>query len=157
MNAVLNHLWQSTLFAGAAALAALALRRNSPRARYWLWLAASVKFLIPFSLLVWTGSRIELPPTAPSLHATTVEDFSAYFAPVAMRPPATPMQALFPWPRVLGAMWLFGVLFLMIRWLRRWHAIQIQPCRPCPRQENAGPPRAKPCGRCCLKSVLLPS
>jgi len=124
MNAVLNHLWQSTLFAGAAALAALALRRNSPRARYWLWLAASVKFLIPFSLLVWTGSRIELPPTAPSLHATAVEEISTYFSPIVMRPPATPMQATFPWPHVLGTMWLFGVSFLMIRWLRRWRAIQ---------------------------------
>ncbi len=124
MNAILNHLWQSTLFAGAVALAALALRRNSPRARYWLWLAASVKFLIPFSLLVWTGSRIELPPAAPSLHATTVEDFSTYFAPVAMRPTATPMQAAFPWPDVLGAMWLCGIWFLMIRWLRRWLAIR---------------------------------
>jgi bla regulator protein blaR1 len=124
MNAILNHLWQSTLFAGAAAMAAVALRKNSPRARYWLWLAASVKFLIPFSLLVWTGSRIELPPTAPSLHATTVEEISAYFAPVLMQPPATPMQAAFLWPNVLAAMWLFGASFLMIRWLRSWRAIR---------------------------------
>ena len=27
--------------------------------RYWLWLAASVKFLIPFSLLVSLGSQVE--------------------------------------------------------------------------------------------------
>jgi uncharacterized protein (TIGR03435 family) len=123
MNALLNHLWQSTLFAGAAALAALALRRNSPRARYWLWLAASVKFLIPFSLLVWTGSRIELPPAAPSLHATTVEEISTYFAPVLTRPSA-PVQAAFPTPHVLGTMWLLGVSFLLIRWVRRWRAIR---------------------------------
>ena len=53
-----NHLWQSTLFAGAAGLLALTLRKNQARARYWVWLAASVKFLIPFSLLVAIGNRL---------------------------------------------------------------------------------------------------
>ncbi len=48
--AVGNHLWQSTLFAVAAGLLTLALRKNHARARYWLWLAASLKFLVPFSL-----------------------------------------------------------------------------------------------------------
>jgi bla regulator protein blaR1 len=53
-----NHLWQSMLFAGTAGLLTLLLRRNYARARYWLWLAASVKFLIPFSLLVGIGSHL---------------------------------------------------------------------------------------------------
>ena len=53
-----NHLWQSTLFAGTAGLLALTLRKNQARARYWVWLAASVKFLIPFSLLVEIGNRL---------------------------------------------------------------------------------------------------
>jgi bla regulator protein BlaR1 len=44
-----DHLWQSTVFGGVAALLALALRKNYARTRYWLWLAASVKFLIPFA------------------------------------------------------------------------------------------------------------
>src|SRR5580704_8475775 len=56
--AVGNHLWQSTVFAGVAGLLTLALRKNQARARYWVWLAASVKFLIPFSLLVGIGSRL---------------------------------------------------------------------------------------------------
>ena len=47
-----NHIWQSTLFAVAAGLLTLTMRKNHARARYWLWLAASVKFLVPFSLLV---------------------------------------------------------------------------------------------------------
>ena len=50
-----NHLWQSTGFAAVAVVLALALRANSARARYWLWLAASVKFLIPFSALAALG------------------------------------------------------------------------------------------------------
>src|SRR5215471_2802359 len=50
-----NHLWQSTLFAAVAGLLTLILRKNHARARYWLWLAASVKFLVPFSLLISIG------------------------------------------------------------------------------------------------------
>jgi len=47
LSTVANHVWQSTLFAGAAALLALMLRRNQAEVRYRLWLAASIKFLIP--------------------------------------------------------------------------------------------------------------
>ena len=53
-----NHLWQSTLFAITAGLLTLVLRKNRARGRYWLWLTASVKFLIPFSLLVGIGSHL---------------------------------------------------------------------------------------------------
>src|SRR5580704_10609147 len=106
MNEVFNHLWQSTAFAGGVALTCLALRHNSPRLRYWLWLAASVKFLIPFSVLVSTGARIQLPPDTPTLHAVTVQQISTYFAPVA----AAPVHAGIPWPTVLTAIWLIGTL-----------------------------------------------
>src|SRR5581483_11985090 len=56
--AVANHLWQSTLIAVAAGLLTLLLRKHNARARYWLWLAASLKFLVPFSLLVALGDRL---------------------------------------------------------------------------------------------------
>ncbi len=52
-----DHLWQSTVFAVVAALLTLTLRRNQARVRYWLWLAASIKFLVPFSVLVALGNR----------------------------------------------------------------------------------------------------
>ena len=54
-----SHLWQSTLFAAAAGLLTLALRRNQARVRYWLWMTASCKFLLPFSWLVSFGHRFE--------------------------------------------------------------------------------------------------
>src|SRR5262245_46340696 len=57
-----DHLWQSTAFAAAAALLTLAFRRNRAHVRYWLWFAASLKFLIPFTALLWLGTRIELMP-----------------------------------------------------------------------------------------------
>jgi bla regulator protein blaR1 len=57
------HLWQSTLFAAAAAPLTLAFRTNKAQVRYWLWLIASYKFLIPFTLLMSLGGHI---PWAPS-------------------------------------------------------------------------------------------
>src|SRR5688500_15099402 len=57
LSPIANHLWQSTLFTVAAWLLTLALRKNRAAIRYWLWLAASLKFVVPFSLLVSTGSQ----------------------------------------------------------------------------------------------------
>ena len=56
-----NHLWQSTLCLVIAGLLTLILRKNHARARYGLWLAASVKFLFPFSLLIAIGSHLARP------------------------------------------------------------------------------------------------
>ena len=50
-----DHLWQSTLFAAAAALVAVALRRYGASLRFWVWLAASLKFFIPVAALVALG------------------------------------------------------------------------------------------------------
>ena len=69
---LLNHLWQSTLFAGAIGLLTLALRSNSARLRYWLWLGASVKFLIPFSLLVSLGSHFGWREAAPPIRGSAL-------------------------------------------------------------------------------------
>jgi len=54
-----NHLWQSTLIAGFGYLIALLLRLNRARNRHAVWVMASAKFLIPFSLLVAVGTHIE--------------------------------------------------------------------------------------------------
>lgn len=54
-----DHLWQSSLFAGVAGLLTVALRKNRARVRYWVWLAASCKFLFPLSLLVAMDGHIE--------------------------------------------------------------------------------------------------
>ena len=55
---VANHLWQSTLCAATVWLLTLALRKNHAAVRYWLWLAASVKFLIPFHC--WSAWGVSL-------------------------------------------------------------------------------------------------
>ncbi len=53
-----NHLWQSTLFAAAAWMLTVLLKKNRARVRYWIWFSVSVKFLIPFSLIVSLGGLI---------------------------------------------------------------------------------------------------
>ena len=58
LSPLANHLWQSTLFAAIAGLLTLFLRNNRARSRHWVWLAASWKFLIPFSVLTSMGSHI---------------------------------------------------------------------------------------------------
>jgi bla regulator protein blaR1 len=63
---MLNHLWQSTVFAGLAWVLTLALRKNRARVRYAVWLAASAKFLAPFAVLVSAGIQVSWR-TAPPL------------------------------------------------------------------------------------------
>jgi hypothetical protein len=65
-SALVNHLWQSTLFVIIVWLTALALRNNRARVRCRLWTAASVKFLVPLSTLVSLGERFQwrTPPAA---------------------------------------------------------------------------------------------
>jgi beta-lactamase regulating signal transducer with metallopeptidase domain len=48
LSPLANHLWQSTLCVVAVWLLTLALKKNRAAVRYWLWLAASLKVLIPF-------------------------------------------------------------------------------------------------------------
>jgi hypothetical protein len=84
-----NHLWQSTLVAGCAGLLTLALRTNQARTRHALWLAASVKFLIPFSLLVALGSHFGWPATVPGPTVRlpfVMEEIGQPFATAAVSP-----------------------------------------------------------------------
>ena len=123
MQHLANHLWQSTVFAAVIAIAVMGMQRNSARLRYWLWLAASVKFLVPFSLLVSMGGEVARPTAAPMLPALTVVRVSTYFAPAptfsTVSLPATQPD----WGVVLLTIWAMGALLLLFRWYRRWHAI----------------------------------
>ena len=117
----MNHLWQSTLFAGVVGLLTLVLRKNPARVRYWLWVAASAKFLIPFSLLVALGSQVPLR-NAPA--AVPLPVFIEYMAqPVASAEPAHPVlgasRAIDPW-RLGLVIWAAGSLLFLVRWSREW-------------------------------------
>ena len=120
-----NHLWQSTLFAAVASLLTLALRNNRAQTRYWLWLAASVKFLIPFSLLVDVGSYFGRR-TAPAMSAGlsyVIDQASQPFA--APAPLATIRAAPVNWiPAVLYAVWTVGFATLVLSWWQRWRSLR---------------------------------
>jgi uncharacterized protein (TIGR03435 family) len=68
---IVNHLWQSSCFALVAGVLALMLRGNSPKVRYWVWLTASLKFLVPWVLLVNMGSLVPWPHHAVESAATS--------------------------------------------------------------------------------------
>jgi len=77
-----DHLWQSTAFAAAAGMLALALRENRAQLRYAVWLAASIKFLVPFSLLVSLGSLVDwrAAPAVPAPVTSAIGQISQPFA-----------------------------------------------------------------------------
>ena len=71
-EALIDHLWQSTWFALAAALLVLVFRNNSASVRFRIWLAASVKFLIPLPLFVFIGKQLPWPAATPAHAASAV-------------------------------------------------------------------------------------
>ena len=123
-----NHLWQSTLFAFGAAVLALVLRRNRAQIRYVLWMTASLKFFVPFSLLIAVGSHLKWPAAAVSVHPAvssairqlgqplTVPDL---FTSVSETP--APTHTL---PAILLVIWLCGFLVVLVNWLRHWMHIR---------------------------------
>ena len=115
-----NHLWQSTLFAIAARAVAFALRRHRAEVRYRVWLAASLKFLVPFSMLLALGHRIEwrAAPTAAAPISTAIVGISEPFEVTA--PAAAPSV----WPAILLTVWLAGSLVVCGRWWVRWRRMR---------------------------------
>jgi beta-lactamase regulating signal transducer with metallopeptidase domain len=122
MTLLLDHIWQSTLFAGGAGLLTLLLRRNGPGVRYGLWLAASLKFLLPFALLTALGHLfpvIRTPARAvPDL--VLLNPVTRPFSEAAVATSA-PHWGVMP---LLLALWGAGTAALLIRWMLRWWQLQ---------------------------------
>jgi uncharacterized protein (TIGR03435 family) len=130
-NLLANHLWQSTIAAGVAGLLTMALRRNSAAARYGVWLAASLKFLVPFALLVSAGSHLGLRtveiPSKPQV-AFVMDTIGHPFSVPATRVARTSALTGFAMSSatVLGsltAIWLIGVVAVLVRWGVRWRRV----------------------------------
>ena len=118
-----NHLWQSTLFAVTVALLSVALRKHAASVRYWLWLAASVKFLIPLSWLIDLGSRVQpasitATPTPISFMVKDVSQPFAVAAPVPMLAAVASAPSIIP--AVIFGIWLCGFAISAGCWLRSW-------------------------------------
>jgi bla regulator protein blaR1 len=130
---VANHLWQSTIFAAAAAVLTLALRKNAARTRYWLWLAASAKFLVPFSLLVRLGGLLARPSAPAEVQAgvySVLEQISQPFVQparavtIAAVAPSASASSYHLFPLILAAIWLRGVVAVLGMWAVRWRRVR---------------------------------
>src|SRR5690606_35594926 len=111
---LVDHLWQSTLFAVGAAALAIAFRNHAANVRYWIWFAASAKFLVPFAALAAMGRSI-------GWHAAPAPNFS--WAEGLTHPMSTfvvtPVDGT-TWTSALLAAWVFGSAVVAAFWLFRW-------------------------------------
>ncbi len=128
-SAIGNHLWQTTIFTVAIGLLTLFLRNNPARIRYSLWLAASVKFLLPFSLLITLGGVLPkshgiAPPGIYSAMDLAGEPFSELLAAGtrSIAPAPTLRQRVVRnLPAGLESVWICGMGTVLLMWLARWH------------------------------------
>ncbi len=132
---MVNHLWQSTLGVLMAWLLTKALQQNQARTRYWVWMAASVKLLVPWAFFValgeWLRPATAAPIERPRLAAAMVK-ISQPFTPnidllggVSMATAGGPAQhGTSLLPAILLAGWLCGFLFLLVHWARTWWTIR---------------------------------
>jgi bla regulator protein blaR1 len=124
-SAIINHLWQSTVFSAIAALLALMCRRNRAVWRYGLWLAAAAKFLLPFSWLVALGSRFGTRTVVAVIPVSFGDVFEQTFVPLAPHPPAPMISSSTALvPVLIAAVWIAGVLIVLITWWRQWRPIR---------------------------------
>ncbi len=143
---VIDHLFESTLFAILMGLLTLCFANNRASVRHGLWFAASVKFLIPFSLIVAAGEflRWETAPVVRLALAWPAPAVSPDIIPSDLRLPtifadvpvpdviapviqyATPSRDL-DMTTLLFAIWLAGIVFLLCRWTLQ--ALQLHAAR----------------------------
>ncbi|HEY2010434.1 MAG TPA: M56 family metallopeptidase [Rhizomicrobium sp.] len=123
--ALLDHLWQSTLFAGGAGILALSLRKNPARLRFKLWFAASLKFLLPFAALSALGGNLSrlFPTNVPPLvleMTPAVEKLSVPAQTVATHQHAAGASLMLP----LAGLWLIGFFTVLGLRLIYWYRLQ---------------------------------
>jgi beta-lactamase regulating signal transducer with metallopeptidase domain len=137
----LDHLLESTLFAMLMGLLTLCYANNRAAVRYGLWFAASIKFLIPFSLIAAAGENLRwkaapavkldlswaVPAAAPELSLPTIlTDVAPPLATMANVPEVAAEFATeittagMDVDSLLLALWLGGMAFLLCRWTLQW-------------------------------------
>jgi uncharacterized protein (TIGR03435 family) len=134
MGPIGNHLWQSTVFAGLVWTLTLALRKHRAQVRYALWLTASTKFLVPFSLLVSAGSLVQWGHSVPAELSIApaigqiVQPFVPLPEPVSMAAAAQASPAV----PIAAAVWLAGFIVVLAMWSSGWRRIRraVREARP---------------------------
>jgi bla regulator protein BlaR1 len=115
---VANHLWQSTAFGIGAWCLSLLLKKNAAAIRYAVWFCASLKFLIPFSLLISAANQIapraEIPLASRALSVQLSQPFVA--DPLPIRLPDAPSVPR-DYSAILLAVWLCGSIAVLVHWI----------------------------------------
>ena len=127
-SSLVQHLWQSTLFAGGVWLLTVFLRHNRAALRYRLWMVCSIKFLIPLSILVGLGSHAGLPHFARSVKLAIPPQFPLVLhqaeARAAQRDGGFGQPAKPNWgdriSGILFGVWLCGFLTQAGLWFSQW-------------------------------------
>ena len=125
-SALVNHLWQSTIFVLLVWLVTVTLRSNGARVRYWLWMGASLKFLLPLSALIELGERLQwrdAPVAVQPAVSFVLQDVLTPVTLVTSVPPSIPQStADLSW--VLATVWGAGVAIALMSWWRQWLPIR---------------------------------
>ena len=124
-----NHLWQSTLFAAAAGLLTIAFRENRAQVRYWLWLSASCKFLVPFVFLLNLGSQFDWTPAAeqasPPAVSLAMQQIAEPFSYVSDAGVSAVARTSRDWVGItIFGVWACGFVVIALLRLRSWRQIQ---------------------------------
>jgi len=125
-----NHLWQSTIFVIAVWAIVLMLRKNRAAVRHRLWLAASVKFLVPFSFLAGIGSHFQwqtpsvTPPHSVSMIVETISQPFSVSIPSNVPTATTAASQASRFPAVLIGVWLCGAAVSLLCWFIRWRQVR---------------------------------
>ena len=126
-----NHLWQSTVFGLAVAVLTIFFRKSGAHVRYWLWFSASIKFFMPFALLITLGRQLEWAPTvseatSPAVSAAIERMSEPFFEGAPAGLPALPLRARTNrWiPIVLPTVWAFGFFAIALIRLQLWLRIR---------------------------------
>jgi uncharacterized protein (TIGR03435 family) len=126
--AVANHLWQSSVFAVASTLLTVLLRNNQARVRYWIWLVALMKFLLPFSLLVGLGGLASKPHYAPVAMPTTYAALDTMSEPFAVgssriNPIEITRTTEHRVSEAVALAWFCGLVVTSVMWWLRWRRV----------------------------------
>src|ERR1019366_7255218 len=137
-----------TLFACAAWLLVISMRRNRARTRYAIWLTASLKFLVPFALLISAGAHLRwrvtpaIPHRAKSfVHREAGSTVGSAITPYLRVEPASSKKSADPYTPMLFAVWLIGSGIVLARHFAEWRRVLLlaRRARPYPRRSLLSP------------------
>ncbi len=131
-SAVADHLWQSTVCLALAALCVWLAGPGRPSLRHAIWLGASIKFLVPVSLIMAAGEQLApvvRPLPVPVLQSVTFriigEPFTTWAgARATVAPVQEPLTQSDVWPWTAVTIWALGAMVLLARKWRRWQHVR---------------------------------